>query len=191
MKTAIKSILLDSIAMKQSMLHDDGLLTIVQGVVNQVVDTFNAGGKVLFCGNGGSAADAQHLAAELSGRFYKNRKALFAEALHVNTSFVTAVGNDYGFDAVFERAVEAMGREGDLLIALSTSGNSPNILRAIAKAKAIGMKVVGITGVTGGRDEGNSIFFIKIPSMDTARIQEGQVLIGHAICALVERNMFQ
>lgn len=190
MKSFIKSAILDSISMKQAMLHDDRLLTIVQGVVNQIVATFNVGGKVLFCGNGGSAADAQHLAAELSGRFYKNRKALFAEALHVNSSFVTAVGNDFGFEAVYERAVEAMGREGDLLFALSTSGNSTNVLRAIEKAKAIGMKVVGMTGATGGKMDGNCDFFIKVPSTDTPRVQEGQVLVGHVICALVERQLF-
>lgn len=191
MKAAIKSMLLDSISMKQAMLHDDRLLTIVQGVVNQVVETFNAGGKVLFCGNGGSAADAQHLAAELSGRFYQNRKALFAEALHVNSSFVTAVGNDFGFEAVFERAVEAMGRPGDMLFALSTSGNSPNVLRAISKAHEVGMKVVGMTGESGGKMDGQCDFFLKIPSNDTPRIQEGQVVLGHAICALVEKQLFK
>ncbi len=191
MKPAIKSILLDSISMKQTMLHDDSLLTVVEGVVNQIVATFEKGGKVLFCGNGGSAADAQHLAAELSGRFYLNRKALFAEALHVNSSFVTAVSNDYGFEAVFERAVEAMGRPGDLLFALSTSGNSTNVLRAIEKAHEIGMKVVGMTGAAGGKMDGRCDFFIKVPSTDTPRIQEGQVLVGHAICALVERQIFE
>ncbi|MCF8244568.1 MAG: SIS domain-containing protein [Saprospiraceae bacterium] len=190
MKSAIKSIMLDSISMKQAMLHDDRLVTIVEGVVNQVVATFEQGGKVLFCGNGGSAADAQHLAAELSGRFYKNRKALFAEALHVNSSFVTAVGNDYGFEAVFERAVEAMGRKGDLLFALSTSGNSANVLKAIEKAHELGMKVVGMTGAEGGKMDGRCDFFIKIPSTDTPRVQEGQVLVGHAICALVEQKIF-
>ncbi len=177
--------------MKQTMLHDDSLLTVVEGVVNQIVATIEQGGKVLFCGNGGSAADAQHLAAELSGRFYLNRKALFAEALHVNSSFVTAVSNDYGFEAVFERAVEAMGRPGDLLIALSTSGNSTNVLRAIEKAHEIGMKVVGMTGAEGGKMDGRCDFIIKVPSTDTPRIQEGQVLVGHAICALVERQIFE
>lgn len=190
MKSAIKSILLDSISMKQAMLHDDRLLTIVQGVVNQIIATFNAGGKVLFCGNGGSAADAQHLAAELSGRFYQNRKALFAEALHVNTSFVTAVGNDFGFEAVYERAVEAMGREGDVLVALSTSGNSVNVLRAIAQAKKQGMKVVGMVGAAGGKMDGICDFIIKVPSTDTPRVQEGHILLGHIICALVEGKIF-
>lgn len=186
----IKSALLDSIAMKQAMLHDEKLVNIVQGIVNQIVATFQQGGKVLFCGNGGSAADAQHLAAELSGRFYKNRKALFAEALHVNSSFLTAVGNDFGFDAVYARAVEAMGQKGDLLVALSTSGNSTNVLKAIEKAHEIGMKVVGMTGAAGGKMDGNCDFFIKIPSTDTPRVQEGQLILGHIICALVEKSLF-
>ncbi len=190
MKSAIKTILLDSISMKQAMLHDDRLLTIVQGVVIQIIATFNAGGKVLFCGNGGSAADAQHLAAELSGRFYQDRKALFAEALHVNSSFVTAVSNDFGFEAVYERAVEAMGRPGDLLVAMSTSGSSPNVLKAIEKAHEIGMKVVGMTGAVGGKMDGNCDFFIKVPSTDTPRVQEGHILLGHIICALVEGKIF-
>lgn len=190
MKSTIKSILLDGISVKQTMLHDDQLLTIVEGVARQIIATFQGGGKVLFCGNGGSAADAQHLAAELSGRFYKNRNALFAEALHVNTSFITAVANDYGFEAVFERAVEAMGRKGDLLFALSTSGGSPNVLKAIAKAHEIGMKVVGMTGSEGGKMNGSCDFIIKVPSADTPRIQEGHLVLGHAICSLVEGHLF-
>ncbi|MBI5916747.1 MAG: D-sedoheptulose 7-phosphate isomerase [Bacteroidetes bacterium] len=190
MKTAIKSILLENITVKQAMLQDERLLLNVQMVVKQVVETFKNDGKILFCGNGGSAADAQHLAAELSGRFYLNRKALFAEALHVNTSFLTAVGNDFGFEHVYARAVEAMGRPGDLLFALSTSGNSPNILLAIKKAKESGMKVVGMTGADGGKMDSICDFLIKIPSNDTPRIQEGHILVGHIICALAEKALF-
>ncbi len=190
MTTEIKTILQESIAIKQAMLADDGLLQTIEAIVNQLAATFQNGGKVLFCGNGGSAADAQHLAAELSGRFYLERKALFAEALHVNTSFITAVGNDYGFDAVYERAVEAMGREGDVLVALSTSGNSENVLRAIAQAKKGNMQVVGMTGEAGGKINGLCDFHIKIPSTDTPRIQEGHLLIGHVVCGLVERRVF-
>jgi D-sedoheptulose 7-phosphate isomerase len=190
MTTEIKTILQESIAIKQAMLADDGLLQTIEAIVNQLAATFQNGGKVLFCGNGGSAADAQHLAAELSGRFYLERKALFAEALHVNTSFITAVGNDYGFDAVYERAVEAMGREGDVLVALSTSGNSENVLRAIAQAKKGNMQVVGMTGEAGGKMNGQCDFHIKIPSTDTPRIQEGHLLIGHVVCGLVERRVF-
>lgn len=190
MKPSIKSILLESIAVQQAILMDNGLLQVVEGVVNQIVTTYQQDGKVLFCGNGGSAAEAQHLAAELSGKFYQERKALFAEALHVNSSFLTAVANDYGYDAVFERAVEAMGRKGDVLVAISTSGNSKNILKAINKAHELGLKVVGLTGQSGGKMNGNCDFMLKIPSNDTARIQEMQLVIGHIICALVEAHLF-
>lgn len=190
MKPSIKSILLESIAVQQAILMDNGLLQVVEGVVNQIVTTYQQEGKVLFCGNGGSAAEAQHLAAELSGKFYQERKALFAEALHVNSSFLTAVANDYGYEAVFERAVEAMGRKGDVLVAISTSGNSKNILKAINKAHELGLKVVGLTGQSGGKMNGNCDFMLKIPSNDTARIQEMQLIIGHIICALVETQLF-
>ena len=181
----------ESIAVKQAMLADTALSQTIQQVVERVVQRYRNEGKVLFCGNGGSAADAQHLAAELSGRYYLTRPALFAEALHVNTSFLTAVGNDFGFDHVYARAVEAMGKQGDLLFALSTSGNSPNILKAIETAKAIGMSVVGMTGAKGGGMTGLCDFLIKIPSDDTPRIQEGHMLAGHIICALTEQNLFQ
>lgn len=181
----------ESIAVKEAMLVDKDLLFTVGHVVEAVVLTYRNGGKVLFCGNGGSAADAQHLAAELSGRYYLDRKALFAEALHVNTSFLTAVGNDFGFDHVFARAVEAMGNKGDLLFALSTSGKSPNILKAIEKARLMGLRVVGMTGQAGSNMAGTCDFLIKIPAEDTARIQEGHIVIGHIICALAEEMIFQ
>jgi D-sedoheptulose 7-phosphate isomerase len=158
--------------------------------VHEIVATFRNGGKVLFCGNGGSAADAQHLAAELSGRFRFDRKPLFAEALHVNTSFLTAVSNDYGFENAFARAVEAMGKPGDLLVALSTSGNSPNILNAIEKARSLGLTVVGMTGAAGGQMNGRCDFLIKIPSGNTPRIQEGHILAGHILCELAEQALF-
>lgn len=180
-----------SIAVKEAMLADGLLLQAIEHTVEAVVQTFRRNGKVLFCGNGGSAADAQHLAAELSGRYYLDRKALFAEALHVNTSFLTAAGNDFGFDQVFARAVEAMGKEGDLLVALSTSGNSPNILNAMEKAKSIGMRVAGLTGASGGKMAVLCDFLIKIPSTDTPRIQEGHMLAGHIICALSEKAIFR
>lgn len=190
MQDKIRSVFLENIAVKQAMLEDRELFVLIENVVNQVVSVFNNDGKILFCGNGGSAADAQHLAAELSGRFYLDRKPLFAEALHVNTSFLTAVSNDYGFDFAFARAVEAMGRPGDLLVALSTSGNSPNILKAIEKAKSIGMIVVGMTGTDGGGMNRVCDFLIKIPSENTPRIQEGHLLVGHIICALSEQVIF-
>ena len=191
MQDKIRSILTENIAVKQAMLGDKDLFFLIENIVNQVVSTFKNGGKVLFCGNGGSAADAQHMAAELSGRFYLDRKPLFAEALHVNTSFLTAVSNDYGFENAFARAVEAMGRPGDILVALSTSGNSPNILNAITKAKTLGMTVVGMTGTDGGKMNSGCDFLIKIPSGVTPRIQEGHIVVGHVICELAENLIFR
>ena len=135
MLSRIQTIIEESIATKQRLLNDDALLQTVALLVEKAVICYQNGGKILFCGNGGSAADAQHLSAELSGRFYRNREPLFAEALHVNSSFLTAVANDYSFEEVYARMTRAMGRPGDILIAISTSGNSPNILRAVADAK--------------------------------------------------------
>ena len=179
-----------SIAVKQAILHDEVLVSRIEAWAVLMQTAFQQGGKVLFCGNGGSAADAQHIAAELSGRFYKNRKPLFAEALHVNSSFVTAVANDYGYDEVYARMVEAAGRKGDILVAISTSGNSPNILRAIDMAHEMGMKVVGLTGESGGKMAETSDILINIPSTDTPRIQEAHILCGHIVCELVENTLF-
>lgn len=151
MKTRIETIISDSIAVKQRLLEDEALVGRLQEVAEACIACFKADGKLLFCGNGGSAADAQHLSAELSGRFYKDRAPLFAEALHVNTSFLTAVANDYSYDEVYARMVRAAGRPGDVLFAISTSGNSGNILRAVEAAKAQGMLVVGMTGESGGK----------------------------------------
>lgn len=148
------------------------------------------GGKVLFCGNGGSAADAQHLAAELSGRFYFDREPLFAEALHVNTSYLTAVANDYSFDEVFARLVRAKGRKGDVLVGISTSGNSRNVIMALEEANGLEMTTVGLTGEAGGRMGRLCKHLIAVPSSDTPRIQEAHVLLGHIICELVESSMF-
>lgn len=190
MNTRIKEIVRESIAAKQALLADEQLLRTAEEVVEACVQTFRAGGKVLFCGNGGSAADAQHLAGELSGRFYIDREPLFAEALHVNTSFLTAVANDYSYEEPFARIVRAAGRAGDLLFALSTSGNSANILSAIGSAHRIGMKVVGLTGSKGGRMKDRCDFLFRAPSDNTPRIQECHILIGHIICELVEAAIF-
>lgn len=186
----IKNAISASIAAKQAMLADDDFLGKIRAAADAMLAAFRADGKVLFCGNGGSAADAQHLAAELSGRFYRDRAPLFAEALHVNSSFVTAVGNDYGYDEVFARMTEAAGRPGDVLVAISTSGNSPNILRAIEKARLRGMTVVGMTGAAGGKMRGLCDVLLNAPSAETPRIQEAHILIGHILCELVEREMF-
>lgn len=179
-----------SIATKQAVLEDLVLLHKIEQAAQAMLGAFRSGGKVLFCGNGGSAADAQHLAAELSGRFYTDRPPLYAEALHVNTSFVTAVANDYGYDEVFARMVEASGRAGDVLVAISTSGNSPNILKCIERAQKQGMVVVGFTGVSGGKMAAVCELLLNVPSGDTPRIQEAHIMIGHIICDLVEREMF-
>ncbi|MBK7939188.1 MAG: D-sedoheptulose 7-phosphate isomerase [Lewinellaceae bacterium] len=180
----------ESIAVKQAILADEDFQKKILRAAQAMIDTFQKGGKVLFCGNGGSAADAQHLAAELSGRFYTDRPPLYAEALHVNSSFVTAVANDYGYDDVFARMTEAAGRAGDVLVAISTSGNSPGILKAVEQAKKQGMYVVGFTGATGGKMAGKCDILLHVPSSDTPRIQESHILIGHIICEIVEREMF-
>jgi len=189
-ETIIKKSIRESIAVKQAILADEDLLNIVEVAAQTLTETFRSGGKALFCGNGGSAADAQHIAAELSGRFYTDRAPLFAEALHVNTSYLTAVANDYGFDAVYARMVRAAGKPGDILVALSTSGNSPNILNAIACAKELGMTVIGLTGAGGGKMAKYCDLIIKVPSNDTPRIQESHILIGHILCQWVETAFF-
>jgi len=186
----IKEAIKDSIDLKMQILGDQALLDIIAGVADVCVRAFRDDKKILFCGNGGSAADAQHLAAELSGRFYYDRPPLFAEALHVNTSYVTAVANDYSYEDIFSRLVSAKGRAGDVLIGLSTSGNSKNIIKAIDLANEIGMKTVGLTGSGGGEMRSLCDLLINVPSSDTPRIQEAHILIGHIICEQVESKLF-
>lgn len=187
---AIQSKIKSSIELKTRLLNDSAILKQVESLVNGIINSYKNGGKVLWCGNGGSAADAQHLAAELSGRFYYDRPPLFSEALHVNTSYTTAVANDYGYDLIFSRLVKAMGKKGDILIGLSTSGNSPNVINAIKQANDLGMITACFTGETGGKMRGLSNYLINIPSTDTPRIQECHMLLGHTICELVELNLF-
>lgn len=186
----IKDIIKASIATKQQVLSDETLLQTIQHVVTIIVKAFKDGKRVYFCGNGGSAADAQHLAAEFSGRFYTDRKALPAEALHCNTSYLTAVANDYSFDVVYARIVDGIGQAGDVLVGLSTSGNSTNIIRAFESAKQKGMITVGFTGLSGGQMKAISDYLINIPSTDTPRIQESHIMAGHIICQLVEEQYF-
>jgi D-sedoheptulose 7-phosphate isomerase len=186
----IKDIIRESIGVKEKILADEGLLLKLQQVAEECIKTFRAGGKVLFCGNGGSAADAQHLAAELSGRFYYDRPPLPSEALHVNTSYLTAVANDYSYEEVFSRMILASGRQGDVLVALSTSGNSGNVIRALEQARKIGMVTVGLTGETGGKMKTLCDYLINVPSSDTPRIQEAHILLGHIICEQVESTLF-
>lgn len=186
----IQSIVQASIDTKNRVLADETLLDTVAEVAIAMTEAFKTGKKVLFCGNGGSAADAQHLAAEFSGRFYYDRPPLYSEALHVNSSYVTAVGNDYSYDVIYSRMIEAMGKEGDVLVGISTSGNSPNVVKALEMANKLGMVTVGMTGETGGKMKEVSNFLINIPSKDTPRIQECHILLGHILCQLVEENVF-
>jgi D-sedoheptulose 7-phosphate isomerase len=186
----IKKIIKASIDTKQSVLQNEGLLKTIAASVDLIVNAFRNGKRVYFCGNGGSAADAQHLAAEFSGRFYTDRKALPAEALHCNTSYLTAVGNDYGFDEIYSRLIDGIGEKGDVLVGLSTSGNSPNILKAFNTAKKKEMITIGFTGKSGGEMRALCNHLINIPSTDTPRIQESHIMIGHIICQLVEEKYF-
>ena len=186
----IRDIITASISVKEEILQNEELLSSVEKAVSIITQAFQNGNKVLFCGNGGSAADAQHLAAEFSGRFYKNRKALPSEALHCNSSYITAVANDYSFDVIYSRLVDGIGEAGDILVGLSTSGNSANIVKAFEVAAGKDMLTIAFTGITGGTLKAYSNVLINIPSSDTPRIQESHIMIGHIICQLVEENLF-
>ncbi len=191
MKDKIKSIITASIDVKTKLLTDEALIKRIEEVAFGICGAFKNGNRLYLCGNGGSAADAQHLAAEFTGRFYSDREPLPAEALHVNTSFMTAVANDYSYDQVYERAVKAHGRKGDVLIGISTSGNSKNIILAQEEAKRRGMTVISFTGETGGKMKDSCDYLFNVPSKDTPRIQESHILIGHIICQLVEEELFK
>lgn len=180
----------DSIAVKQLILNDKELLNRIEEAYVLCVNSLKLGGKIWLAGNGGSAADAQHLAAELSGRFYLDRKSLPAEALHVNGSFMTAVANDYGFDKVYARMLQGCAHKGDVLFAISTSGNSANILEAVDMAKSLGMHVIALTGESGGKLRQCCDILLNVPSHDTPRIQESHIMIGHIICEHIEKEMF-
>ncbi|MDD2594196.1 MAG: D-sedoheptulose 7-phosphate isomerase [Bacteroidales bacterium] len=169
---------------------DVNLLETINKTVNEIVACFKGGHKVYFCGNGGSAADAQHLAAEFSGRFYIDRGVLPSEALHCNTSYMTAVANDYSYDMVYARLISGIGSKGDILVGISTSGNSANIVKAYEVCRENGIKTISMTGATGGKMKNLSDILINVPSTDTPRIQEGHITIGHIICELVEKAIF-
>ena len=186
----IKKNIQDALSLKQQLLADEGLQQSISRIADLIVACYRQGGKVLFCGNGGSAADSQHLAAELSGRYYYDRPPLSAEALHVNTSYLTAVANDYSYDEVYSRLVKAVGKPGDVLFGLSTSGNSGNVINALKTANEIGFTTIAFTGGGGGKMKNECDYLIAIPSKDTPRIQECHMLIGHTICQLVEQNLF-
>ncbi len=180
----------DAIDLKEKFLKDFHLIQQTKEAAGMIVQAYKSGNKTLFCGNGGSAADAQHLAAELSGKFYLDRLPIHAEACHVNSSFMTAVSNDYGFDKTYSRYIQAVGKKGDVLVAISTSGNSENVFQAICQAREIGFTCVVLTGSTGGKMAENADILIKVPSDDTPRVQEMHILIGHIICELVENELF-
>jgi D-sedoheptulose 7-phosphate isomerase len=171
-------------------ISSEKFIQIIDQVIKITVAAYKTGNKVMFCGNGGSAADAQHLAAELSGKFHLDRDPLAAEALHVNSSYITAVANDYSFDKIYSRYVSGAGKKGDVLIGLSTSGNSENIIQAFQAAKTNQMITVALTGKTGGKLKDLAEFLINIPSESVPRIQEMHLLIGHIICEKVEHELF-
>jgi D-sedoheptulose 7-phosphate isomerase len=190
MNDKIKDIISESLTVKTKVLQDQRLVSIVGDIVTLVVDRFREGKHLYFCGNGGSAADAQHLAAEFSGRFYINRDALPSEALHCNTSYMTAVANDFSYDLIYSRLIKGIGKPRDILVGMSTSGNSLNILKAFETAREKGITTIGMTGEGGGKLKPLCDYLIEIPSNNTPRIQEGHMLLGHIICQLVEEKYF-
>lgn len=191
MNSRISKSIEESVAAKQAILNDQAFLGRIEMAAATITESLRNGGKIHFCGNGGSAADAQHLAAELSGRFYFDRPPLNAEALHCNTSYLTAVGNDYGYDLIFSRLLRGTAKAGDVIVGISTSGNSKNILNAFEVAKELGVKIVAMTGETGGKMKDSADILLNVPSTDTPRIQESHIMIGHIICELVETAMFK
>jgi D-sedoheptulose 7-phosphate isomerase len=190
MQDKIKKIIEESISVKEKILQDGKLVSLVNEIASAITEALRKGNRVYFCGNGGSAADAQHLAAEFSGRFYTDRDALPAEALHCNTSYLTAVANDYSYDVIYARLIKGIGIKGDFLIGLSTSGNSTNIVKAFEVAREKGIVTVGFTGDSGGKMKELSDYLINVPSKDTPRIQESHIMLGHIICQLVEEQYF-
>ena len=190
MQESIINLINESVRTFTNISKDQHQVVLIEDITNTILNAFKSDNKLLLCGNGGSAADAQHIAAELSGRFEIDRKPLNAEALHVNSSFVTAVANDYGYEEVYSRMVEAIGKNGDILLALSTSGNSKNIIRAIDKANSQGLITIGFSGNDGGAMQNLCKYNLIIPSDNTARIQEAHILVGHIICKLIEQKIF-
>jgi Phosphoheptose isomerase len=187
----IKASILASIEVKGKIMSDETFVHKIEQATVLCIDSLKAGGKIWFCGNGGSAADAQHLAAELSGRFYFDRDPLPAEALHVNSSFVTAVANDYGYDMIYSRMLQGSARKGDVLVAISTSGNSSNMMKAIEMAHSVGVAVIGMTGEKGGKMKDACEVLLNVPSNDTPRIQESHIMLGHIICENIEYSLFK
>ena len=190
MKDRIQKIISDSLEIHTRLFEGYDLQSSIKEIVSVSVEAFKNGNKLLLCGNGGSASDAQHIAAELSGRFYKDRPPLHAEALNVNTSFLTAVANDFGYDQTLARMLEACGKKKDILIAISTSGNSNNIIEVLRKARNLDIVTIGFSGQDGGEMQSLCDIMINAPSNNTARIQEIHILCGHIICQLIEEEIF-
>lgn len=191
MQSTIKELFAASVQTKQAVLEDEVLIGKIAAAADQLTNAFANGHRVYFCGNGGSAADAQHLAAEFSGPFYnRRRRALPADALHCNSSYLTAAANDFDFSEVYARLVEGIMQKGDILVGLSTSGNSANVVKALAAARAKNITTIGMTGQNGGKMAELSDILLNVPSSITPRIQEVHMLMGHIICELVEETLF-
>lgn len=186
----IKNSLRNSLKVHEEILQSPRIAAEIKAVSEKIVHAFRNKGSVYLCGNGGSAADAQHIGAELSGKFYLNRPPLPARALHTDTSYLTAVSNDFSFDEIYSRLIHANGKPGDVLIAISTSGNSMNVINAIIASREKGMTTIGLSGADGGKMKGMCDHLVQVPSSDTPRIQEAHILIGHVICELVESSLF-
>lgn len=186
----IRNQVIESIGVKEAIINDEECLAVIAEIAEQIIACYRADGKVIFMGNGGSAADSQHLACELVSKFQMERKALQAIALSVNTSVLTAIGNDYDFNHVFTRQIEAWARPGDVVIGISTSGNSGNVLAAMEKAKEIGALAIALTGEGGGKLASIADICFKAPSTSTPRIQEAHITVGHIICDMVEKSLF-
>lgn len=191
MKDYIRNQVKDSIAVKEALLSDEKYIDLLNRVAGELIQAYRAGKKTLIAGNGGSAADAQHIAAEFVSRFYFDRPALASIALTTDTSALTAIGNDYGYELLFSRQIEANGQPGDFYIAISTSGNSKNVIKSLESAKKLGIKTIGLTGRSGGKMKDMVDYWIGVPSDETPRIQECHILIGHILCAAVEKELFE
>lgn len=191
MKDYIRSQVKDSIGVKERYLADETNITLLNDICRDVIAAYRAGKKTLIAGNGGSAADAQHIAAEFVSRFYFDRPALASIALTTDTSALTAIGNDYGYELLFSRQLEANAQPGDIYIAISTSGNSKNVIHSLEVAKKLGLKTIGLTGLKGGKMAEMVDYCVRVPSDETPRIQECHILIGHILCAAVEKELFE
>lgn len=191
MKNSIKNQINESIEVKKKILEDECLIDNIEDAARIIIESYKTGGKTLIAGNGGSAGDAQHIAGEFVGKFYFDRPGLSSISLTTNASVTTAIGNDFGFGRIFARQVEAYGREGDVFIGISTSGNSEDILEALRYCKNAGIKSIGLTGKTGGLMSDLCDICLKVPSTETPRIQESHILIGHILCCLTEEILFK